>query len=433
MDIINLVKNRTIKNAGWLVGEKIIQMLISLVVSLLTARYLGPSNYGLINYATSFTAFFASFCTLGINSLLVKEFVDKPEQEGMVLGTTLVLRGVSSLLSAVTIIAIVSVIDRDEPTTILVVALCSLGLVFQVFNAFKYWFQRHLKSKFTAIATFAAYVITAAYRVTLMITGKNVVWFALATSVDYICVAVLLMVFYKRCAGQGMGFSWQYGKELLSRSKHFILSGLMVAIYGQTDKLMLKQMLDLSQTGFYSTATAVNSMWCFVLSAIIDSMYPSVMEAHKAGDEALFAKKNRQMYAVVFYVSMAVAVLFNIFAELVIYVLYGKAYMPAAMPLRIVSWYTAFSYLGVAREAWVVSKNRQKHLIKIYACAAVGNVILNFFLIPVWGANGAALASLISQILTGIALPFFIKDLRENAKLMLDGILLRDVIEKKKP
>lgn len=433
MDIINLVKNRTIKNAGWLVGEKIIQMLISLVVSLLTARYLGPSNYGLINYATSFTAFFASFCTLGINSLLVKEFVDKPEQEGMVLGTTLVLRGVSSLLSAVTIIAIVSVIDRDEPTTILVVALCSLGLVFQVFNAFKYWFQRHLKSKFTAIATFVAYVITAAYRVTLMITGKNVVWFALATSVDYICVAVLLMVFYKRCAGQGMGFSWQYGKELLSRSKHFILSGLMVAIYGQTDKLMLKQMLDLSQTGFYSTATAVNSMWCFVLSAIIDSMYPSVMEAHKAGDEALFAKKNRQMYAVVFYVSMAVAVLFNIFAELVIYVLYGKAYMPAAMPLRIVSWYTAFSYLGVAREAWVVSKNRQKHLIKIYACAAVGNVILNFFLIPVWGANGAALASLISQILTGIALPFFIKDLRENAKLMLDGILLRDVIEKKKP
>lgn len=430
MNILNFIKNKTVKNAGWLVGEKIIQMLISLVVSLLTARYLGPSNYGLINYAASFTAFFASFCTLGINSLMVKEFVDKPEQEGMVLGTTLVLRGISSLLSAVTIIAIVSIVDRDEPTTILVVALCSLGMVFRVFNAFNYWFQRHLKSKFTAVATFVAYVITAAYRVVLMITGKSVVWFALATSVDYICVAVLLIIFYKKCAGQGMGFSWQYGKELLGRSKHFILSGLMVAIYAQTDKLMLKQMLGLSETGFYSTATAVNSMWCFVLSALIDSMYPSVMEAHKAGDEALFAKKNRQMYAVVFYVSMAVAVLFNIFADLIIYILYGEAYMPAAMPLRIVSWYTAFSYLGVAREAWVVSKNQQKHLIKIYVSAAVGNVLLNFLLIPIWGVNGAALASLISQILTGIVLPFFIKDLRENAKLMLDGILLKDVFNK---
>lgn len=432
MRIIDFIKNKTVKNAGWLMGEKIIQMLISLVVSLLTARYLGPSNYGLINYATSYTAFFASFCTLGINSLMVKEFVDRPEQEGMVLGTTLVLRSISSLLSAVTIIAIVCIVDRDEPTTILVVALCSLGMVFRVFNAFNYWFQRHLKSKFTAIAAFVAYLVTAVYRVVLIVTGKDVVWFALATSVDYICMAVLLVIFYKKCAGQGMRFSRKYGKELLGRSKHFILSGLMVAIYGQTDKLMLKQMLDLSQTGFYSTATAVNSMWCFVLTALIDSMYPSVMEAHKAGDEALFTRKNRQMYALVFYVSMAVAVLFNIFAELIIRILYGEAYLPAAMPLRIVSWYTAFSYLGVAREAWVVSKNRQKHLIKIYISAAIGNVLLNFLLIPLWGANGAALASLISQLLTGIVLPFFIKDLRENAKLMLEGIALKDVFEKKK-
>lgn len=432
MRIIDFIKNKTVKNAGWLMGEKIIQMVISLVVSLLTARYLGPSNFGLVNYAASYTAFFASFCTLGINSLMVKEFVDRPEKEGMVLGTTLVLRGISSFLSALTIIAIVSIVDRDEPTTILVVALCSLGMVFRVFNAFNYWFQRHLKSKFTAIAAFVAYLVTAAYRVVLIILGKSVVWFALATSVDYVCVAILLVIFYKKCAGQGLGFSWQYGKELLGRSKHFILSGLMVAIYAQTDKLMLKQMLDLSETGIYSTATAVNNMWCFVLSALIDSMYPSVMEAHKAGDEALFAKRNRQMYALVFYVSVTVAILFNIFADLIIWILYGEAFMDAAMPLRIVSWYTAFSYLGVAREAWVVSKNRQNHLIKIYISAAIGNVLLNFLLIPVWGANGAALASLISQILTGLVLPFFIKDLRENAKLMIDGILLKDVFDKKK-
>ena len=133
------LKNKTVKNAGWVIGEKIIQMLISLVVGLLTARYLGPSNYGLINYGISFTAFFAAFCNLGINSLLVKEFVDRPEKEGEVLGTALVLRGISSLLSAVTIIAVVSIIDADEPTTICVVGLCSLGMLFQIFNCFNYW------------------------------------------------------------------------------------------------------------------------------------------------------------------------------------------------------------------------------------------------------------------------------------------------------
>ena len=156
------------------------------------------------------------------------------------------------------------------------------------------------------------------------------------------------------------------------------------------------------------------------------------MDANKRGDESLFKMKNRQMYAVVFYVSVAVAIGFNIFADLVIFILYGKAYLPAAMPLRIVSWYTAFSYLGSARSAWIVSKNKQKHLTKIYIAAAALNVIMNFLFIPVWGINGAAIASLVSQILTGIVLPFFIKDLRENAVLMLDAIMLKGVIPKKK-
>lgn len=410
-----------------MIGEKVLQMLISLVVSLLTARYLGPSNYGLISYATSFTAFFAAFCNLGISSLLVKELVDRPDKEGEVLGTALGMRAISSLLSVITIVAVVSMIDRDEPTTILVVALCSLGVVFQIFDVFSSWFQRYLKSKFTAVSTLVAYVIMAVYRVVLMIRGSDVILFALATSVDYIALAVLQIVFYKKNGGQRLGFSWKYGMDLLSRSKHFILSGLMVSIYGQTDKLMLKQMLDVAETGFYSTATAVNSMWCFILTAVINSMYPGIMEAHKEGNETLFTAKNRRMYAVVFYVSMGAAVMFNIFAELVIYILYGKAYLPAAMPLRIVSWYTAFSYLGVARNAWIVSKNRQKHLFKIYGMAAVGNVILNFALIPLWGANGAAAASLFSQILTGFVLPFFIKDLRENAFLMLEGIMLKGI------
>ena len=400
-------------------------MLISLVVSLLTARYLGPSNYGLINYATSFVAFFSSFCTLGINSVLVRELVERPDAEGEVLGTSMLLQGISSLLSALTILSVVSLIDRDEPITIWVVALCSVGMVFKVLDTYKYWFQRHLKSRYTTIATFAAYITLAIYRVVLMIFGADVILFALATSVDYVVMAVILFLFYRKCGGQRLGFSWAYSRELLSRSKHFILSGLMVAIYGQTDKLMLKQMLDVTETGFYSTATTINSLWCFVLAAIIDSIYPSVIEAYKSGDEQLFNRRNRQLYAIVFYVSMGVAVLFNIFAELVIYILYEKAYLPAAMPLRIVSWYTAFSYFGVARNAWIVSKNMQKHLFKLYVMAAVGNVVLNYLLIPVWGASGAAIASLAAQMLTGFILPFFIRDLRENAQLMLDGIMLK--------
>ena len=200
----------------------------------------------------------------------------------------------------------------------------------------------------------------------------------------------------------------------------------MVAVYGQTDKIMLKHMISDAEIGFYSTAVSLSGVWCFVLAAIIDSLYPSIMEAGNT-DERLFIKRNKQLYALIFYISVFVSLCFTIFGELAISIMYGQAYLPAAAPLRIITWYTAFSYLGVARNAWIVSKNRQKYLIFVYASAALSNVLLNLLFIPRWGASGAAAASLTAQIITTMVAPFFIKGLRENSKMMLDAILLRGI------
>lgn len=421
------LKNATVKNAGWLIAGKIIQMIISLVVGLLTARYLGPSNYGLINYATAYTTFFMSFCTLGINSVLVKEFVDNPESEGKIIGSTLVMRAASSFLSAMMIIGLVSILESDEPTTIAVTALCSLSLLFNIFETFNYWFQSKLRSKITAIVTLVAYAVTAAYKIVLLILGKSVEWFAFAYALDYICIGVLLLICYKREGGKKLAFSKVDCKRILGRSVYFILPSLMVSIYGYSDKFMLKQMLSNDDVGYYSTATAVCGMWCFVLSAIIDSVYPSVMDAHKKNDLALFEKKNKQLYAIVFYLSALVSALICIFAPLVIKILYGEAYLPSVAPLRVVTWYTAFSYLGVARDAWVVCENKQKYLKFIYVSAAVCNVCLNLIFIPLWGPTGAAFASLVTQIAVTLIVPFFIKPLRRNAVLMVEAICLKNI------
>ena len=422
---MNFLKNKTVKNAGWIIGGRIAQMLVSFVVGILTARYLGPSNYGLIGYAGAYTAFFASFCTLGINSLMVKEIIDNKQEEGKVLGTAIGLRVASSVLSAVMIMSIVAFVDRDEPITLIIVALCSIGMIFQIFEVFNYWFQSKLNSKITAIATLVAYIVTSIYKIILMITQKNVMWFAFATSVDYICIAVFLVIAYKKNGGKKLSFSWEYGKSLLKRSYHFILSGLMVAIYGQTDKLMLKQMISETEVGYYSTAVAICGMWVFILSAVIDSVYPSIMQAN-GKDEELFKKRNKQLYAFVFYLSVAVSLAFQIFAPLVIKILYGQQYLGAINPLRIITWYTAFSYLGVARNAWIVCKDVQKYLKYIYLGSAIVNVILNLVFIPLLGASGAAIASLAAQMCT-IILPLFIKPLRENTVLMIEAVMLKGI------
>lgn len=401
-------------------------MGINLVVGLLSARYLGPSNYGLIQYAAAYTGFFSAFCTLGIDSVLVKELTDAPGEEGEVLGTALFLRGISSVLSAVGILCIVCVADRGDTAVMAVVCLSAVGMIFRVFEVFHSWFQSRLRSEVTAVVSLAAYCIAAGYKLLLLASGRSVEWFAFAAALEQISAAIFLMIAYRRNNGGKLRVSRKRGRKLLQKSRHFILPGLMVAVYAQTDKIMLGQMISEAEIGFYSTAVSLCNVWCFVLSAIIDSAYPEITRACKR-DERLFIRRNKQLYAIVFYLSMAVSLLFFCFAEPIVELLYGDAYLPAAAPLRVITWYTAFSYLGVARNAWIVCKDRQKALIWVYGSAAVSNVALNFLLIPAWGAVGAAAASLAAQVITTMAAPFWIKDLRENAKLMTEAILLRDV------
>jgi len=428
--IRNILKSGSARNAGWLIGGQVLDKLLNFLIGILTARYLGSENYGLLHYGTAYTVLFGNLCRLGLQSVIIKDFADHPEEEGEALGTALVLRSICALLSAVTIVGFASIMDRDDPITVLVVALSSLDLLFMSLDSFKQWFQSRLESKFVAMAMTVSYLAVTAYRVILMLTGRDVVLFALSNAVHYLVVAIWLMIAYKKRGGQRLRFSRKKAKQLLSASGSFIISGVMVSICASTDKLMLKQLMDEAAVGYYSLAYQLSSTWIFVLQAIIDSVHPLIIQAH-GKDHAGYLRKNRQLYALVFYVAAAVCLVLSLVAKPAITILYGQEYLGAVVPLRIVVWYTAFAYLSSARDAWIICEHQQKYLKYLYFSAAVINVVLNYALIPVLGPSGAALASLLTQASTVVVLPLLIKPLRPNARLMLDAVLLRDVLPKK--
>ena len=180
MNIKKFLFNKNVKNASWLMAGNIVHMLLSFIIGLFTARYLGPGNYGLINYASTYTTFFTSVCTLGISSVIVKNFVDYPHEEGKTLGTTIALRILASAFSLGMITLIVYIADAGEKTTIFVTFLYSLGLFFSSFDIFRQWFQAKLKSKYYAITNLIAYLISSLYKLFLLIKGASVAWFAVA-------------------------------------------------------------------------------------------------------------------------------------------------------------------------------------------------------------------------------------------------------------
>lgn len=409
------------RNASWLMAGKVAQLLVNLAVSVLTARYLGPANFGLIQYGAAYTGCAASLCNLGIPSVLVKELGDEPGADGQILGTALVLQGLSSILCGTGILCLAFVADQADATVLAVVGLSCVGMVFRILEGLRYWFQARLQCGVVAGVSLAAYTVAAVYKAVLLVLGKNVCWLALSTAVEYACLGVLYLAAYRKCGGGKLQFSSHRGRKLWATGRYFILPGLLASIYTQTDRLLLKQICGEQELGCYAAAVSISGAWCFVLSAVIDAMYPVITRTY--GDAENFRRRNRQLYAVIFYLSMGMSGGIAWLAEPLVELLYGGAYLSGAVPLRILTWCTAFSYLGVARNAWVVCENRQKHLLWVYAAGAGVNVAVNLVLIPCWGAAGAAAASLAAQMVTALAVPLCTRGLRENAQLMLDAIL----------
>ena len=180
--------------------------------------------------------------------------------------------------------------------------------------------------------------------------------------------------------------------------------------------------------GYYGAATTLCNAWPFILTAIIDSANPMIIDLHSK-DNAMYKKRIRQLYAAVFYISVFAAIAIFVLSDFIIAVLYGTDYMPASLILKIFSWSTAFSYLGVARTAWMQCENMTRYETWISFFGAVINISMNYVLISRFGIAGAAAASVLTQFLTNFVLLYFIKDTRENARLITEAILLKGVFK----
>lgn len=415
------LNNKVLNNATWIIVCKIVQAVLGVVITMLSARYLGPSNYGLISYAASIVAFFTPIMQLGLNATLVKEFIEKPECEGEILGTAILMNVISAVVCIAGIYAFIWIANPNEPITLAVCVLYSLNLIFQALEMSQYWFQSKLLSKYTSLTMLFAYIIASAYKIFLLVTQKSIYWFAIAQAIDYMIIAGILLVIYRRLGGQKLSFSFIRSQELLQQSKHYILAAMMVMVFQQTDKIMLKNMIGDAATGYYSVAVDCACMTGFVFTAIISSMRPVILESKK-GSVHTYEQNVSRLFSIIFYGSLAQCVCMTLLAWPIIHILYGAEYEASVNVLRLVVWYTTYSYFGGVRNVWILAEEKQRYLWIINLLGALANVALNFMLIPGWGIMGAAFASFVTQFFTNFILGFIMQPIRDCNHLMLKGM-----------
>lgn len=415
------MQKQVISNAKWIIFCKVGQALLQMIVGVLTARYLGPSNYGLINYAASVVAFVLPFVQLGIPSTLVQELIDMPEHEGEVMGTAIVMNVISGLAGLLVTISFVAIANQGERITLIVSVLYSFSLLFRALELMNYWFQYKLKSKYPSIIMLGVSIIVSIYKICILIYEKSIYWFAIVSTIEFALSGFAMVAVYSYHKFQKFKFSFKIAKKLFLRSRYYIMAAAMVTIFQNTDHIMLKMMSGDRQNGFYTAAITCATIFHFLYFAIIDSVRPIILLSKK-NDSPEYKKNISDLYCITVYLALLQAIGFTVLAKPIVIGLFGEEYAEAAQVLRIIIWQIGFSHMGTVRNIWILAEGKERLVWRINLIGALLNVILNAWLISLLGAIGAASASLATQVFTNFGLTIMLKELGGIKEVLLEGI-----------
>ena len=386
-----------LKNTGWLVIDKVGRMGIGLVVSVWVARYLGPQQFGMMNYAISFVALFMIFSYLGLDGIVVRELVKNPLDRREILGTAFVLRFSCGFVAFVLALLTIKILRPGDELMFRVIAITAVLTITQAFDVIDMWFQSQVASKYTVLARSTAFLITTGVRVALILVKAPFIAFVWAAMVEYALSAAALAIVYqgREKLIQEWSASIKRVKLLLKDSWPLLLASFSMVIYQKIDQIMLGEMVGNNAVGIYAAAAKISEIWYFIPMNIVSSIFPSVLKA-RAENPGLYYRRLQRLFSLMTATSLALAIPMTFAAKYLMPQVYGQEFSAAAPILAIHIWAGVFVFMGVAQSSWDLAENMTRLYLIRSTCGAVINIALNLLLIPLYSGVGAAIATVIS-------------------------------------
>ena len=178
-------------------AEKILRMVVGLFVGIWVARYLGPDKFGLLSYAQSFVGLFAAISTLGLDGIVVRELVKRPEKEYVLIGTAFVLKIFGAFLTLALLAVVVHFTSNDHYTNLLVFIIAS-ATIFQSFNVVDLYFQSKVLSRYVVYANIVSLFASSIVKVLLILNEAPLIAFAWVVLFDSFVLACGFVYFFAR-------------------------------------------------------------------------------------------------------------------------------------------------------------------------------------------------------------------------------------------
>lgn len=416
---------RAAANSGWLLAGTVITRLSGLMVAVVLARMLGPQEYGIWGMALAVVALLSGLAGGGMQQVLVKELVRRPQKENQILGSAFIIR-LSLSLAALAAACLASALPGlDKPGMALTIFILALAWLPQSLSGVvASLFQSRLQDRQNVKARGLATVGEALGKCLAALGGAGLAILAAIQFLGSLARATLGLRLLP--GGWQQARQWRMEREttrhLWGESWPMIFWVSMVAVYTSIDQLMLGTMVGPAATGQYLAALRLARVWLVLPPLILPSIFPYMVRLRDE-NKARYDRRFAQIFYFFTWSAIGLSALVSIPAQGLVDLVYGAQYSQSGTVLAILAWSNVLNFQGIARGQWILAEGLQRYSIFYASVGALTNVGANLLLIPLMGGVGAAWATLFSQVCSILLSPLFFKATRPSSLMLLASFI----------
>lgn len=414
------------RNLIWLTGDKIVRLCIGLVVNIIVARYLGPSQLGVINYALAFLTILTPISGLGLWESTVRDIIIKRHPAELLIGSVISIQfisGVATALIGYLAVLYMRPISNDAINAVLII---SISLILKSTDAIKYWFEANVDAKSIVLIELPSFVLFSALKLLCVSSECSLQVFVWIYTLEIAFNSVGLLFIFNRNAIRlsKLGFSPFIAKQLLSQSLPLVVSGLAIAICLRADQVIVGICGGDVDAGIYGASVRISELWYFIPISLSNSIAPLLLRIREV-DYEKYLIGLKKLYMVLVILCVSVATLMGFTSVYLVALLYGDKYTGVAPLLQVHIWIGLFIALGHLNQKVFLWDNSVRESMQNTVVGSVLTIVVVWFFFNEFGNEGAAFAVLVSQFLTNYLFPLLRNKTRPCIKLINAAILMR--------
>ena len=392
------MKKQLLKDSAVYISGSIIVQLLGFIGLVLLMRFLPVSEYGKYIYIIEFISIFAFFSDGGFTQHIVKEASQDPASVKSIYSKA---QSAQFLVSGIMFLLIILIgYTANSLKDFYFLSVFGLSMVISAVFA---PMLAILVASGRKDLIFYKDVALSALKLLFIVSG-----ILLKLPIEYFiylgflnCIVLFFLFLYTRFKKE---FTYFFSSEIrISGSISFIRQGFLFTIlmaanivYNKIDIIMLEKMLGSTEVGYYSGATRFIYPFMFISGAFMTAIFPSL--AKHSNDKEKF--KSIQYLAL--YSLGGIGILLSTFlffgADFLFHTFFNNKYDASIPVFKVLVWYLAIVFIYGSISNNLVAKNKVRFLVYLNLIMIGMNVLTNFFLIPDYGAKGAAIATIICEL-----------------------------------